>query len=158
MPRLRVGASKHLNRMPVNGAARPVAERVAPAPVAARRTSPSSSSSDRVAVAVLEVDPQVLDRLAAELGAHPRPRGAVAVDSSRNRSSCSSRARSAWAPYAGTRPGGSGRPARTPCARAGARPLARVEPREGASAAASRSSSSSASRSRSTAVTGVRPS
>ena len=70
-PRRRVGASSDLMRTPLTNGA--------PAPPSPARTSPasracrSSSSSGRGAVAVLEVQPQVLDRLARQLGQHPRP-------------------------------------------------------------------------------------
>ena len=73
-PRLRVGASNPLNRMPVKGAAVPASS--------AARSAGSRASYVAVlllvgagAVAVLEVDAQVLDGLAAELRRAPAPRG-----------------------------------------------------------------------------------
>ena len=56
--------------MPTDGGAVPAAASAATA-AAARRTS-SSSASGAPAVAVLGVDPQVLDRLGRQLGPHPR--------------------------------------------------------------------------------------
>ena len=47
---------------------------------AAVRTATSSSPSARSAVAVLEVDPEVLDRLATQLLAHPADEQLVAVE------------------------------------------------------------------------------
>jgi len=70
-PRARVGASNDLNRMPQNGA------RV-PAACASRRAAAAALDVlvllrvGARAVAVLEVDPEVLDRLRGELGPHPR--------------------------------------------------------------------------------------
>ncbi len=63
MPRARVAASNDLNRMPMNGGANP-APTAAATRLAARTASASSTCVAAVAVAVLEVDAQVLDRLA----------------------------------------------------------------------------------------------
>jgi hypothetical protein len=72
MPRARVGASNDLNRMPMNGGANVRAGR--------RRDPPRRPDRIRVldvvaavAVAVLEVDAQVLDGLAPELAIDERP-------------------------------------------------------------------------------------
>ena len=79
-PRRRVGASSDLTRTPSGTAS--------PSPASPASASPtatacrSSSSSGRSAVAVLEVDPQVLDRLAGQLVQHPRPASATTAGSS----------------------------------------------------------------------------
>ena len=69
-PRWRVGPSSDLARIPTDGGAVPATASAATIAAAARRTS-SSSASGRAAVAVLGVDPQVLDRLGGQLGPHP---------------------------------------------------------------------------------------
>ena len=74
MPRARVAASNDLNRMPMNGGANP-APAAAVTRLAARTASASSTVVAAVAVAVLEVDAQVLDGLALELLAHARRDG-----------------------------------------------------------------------------------
>ena len=66
MPRRRVGASKHLNRIPTNSGATSAAK--ASATAAAAWTASASSALAAIAVAVLEVQPQVLDRIGLQLG------------------------------------------------------------------------------------------
>ena len=126
MPRRRVGASKHLKRMPTNGGRDPVGHGVG------HRTG----DPDRVgvlglvaavAVAVLEVQPQVLDRLARAAWRRPARPPARRGSESRPSSPHSAvdpavllhQARAPRRPTAAAAPGCSGRPARTRCGRAG---------------------------------------
>ena len=67
MPRSRTAASMHFMRMPMYGAAVPSCTPRRRAGPRGRRPRPPRR---RRSVAVLEVDAQVLDRLALQLGAH----------------------------------------------------------------------------------------
>ena len=70
IPRRRVGASKHLNRIPKKAGAVPAACACGEE----RRRADAVGVLGllaAVAVAVLEVEPQVLDRLRPQLGADP---------------------------------------------------------------------------------------
>ena len=134
IPRRRVGASKLLNRMPHHAGAAPAASAAASSS-AARAASASSSSSGRDAVAVLQVDADVLDRLAGELVADAAEQVGVAVEQGQEQRPRAPRSRAGRRRRTSSRGRrGSGRPGRRRCA-----PAADRDARPGSGAARSAS-------------------